>query len=92
MLAARDGIVVLSGTSGNGYGTVVVIDHEDGFQTVYAHNDRELVEAGRRVRAGEPIALVGRTGNATTDHVHFEIRRGGAPVDPLPYLGQASCP
>ncbi len=92
VLAARDGIVVFSGASGNGYGRVVVIDHEDGFQTVYAHNDRELVEAGRRVRAGEPIALVGRTGNATADHLHFEIRRERAPVDPRPYLGAGSCP
>lgn len=89
--ASRDGVVVFSGSSGNGYGRLVVVDHGDGFQTLYAHNARELVEPGFRVRAGDPIALVGRTGNATTDHLHFEIRKNHAPVDPLPYLGARSC-
>ncbi len=86
ILAARAGVVVFSGPTANGYGRVVVIDHEDGFQTIYAHNERELVQVGQRVGEGEPIALVGRTGNATTDHCHFEIRKDREPVDPLPFL------
>ena len=65
------------------YGLVVKIEHRQGFVTVYAHNDVNLVEVGDRVETGEFIALVGRTGRATTDHVHFEIRRDGRAYNPL---------
>ena len=80
--AAAAGIVVVSGVEAR-YGQVVKIEHRDGFVTVYAHNDVNLVEVGDRVGAGEIIALVGRTGRATTDHVHFEIRRDGHAYNPL---------
>ena len=59
------------------YGRVVKIEHDDGFLTVYAHNEENLVEVGMRVAAGDPIATLGRTGRATAHHVHFEIRRNG---------------
>jgi murein DD-endopeptidase MepM/ murein hydrolase activator NlpD len=77
--------VVFSGQQ-RGYGKVVVVDHGDGEQTVYAHNSKNLVAAGDEVERGAEVALVGRSGNATTEHVHFEVRRGGVPVDPLPFL------
>ncbi|HEX6850793.1 MAG TPA: M23 family metallopeptidase [Candidatus Polarisedimenticolaceae bacterium] len=85
VLAARAGRVVFAGQQ-RGYGRVVVVDHGDGEQTVYAHNSKNLVAAGDVVERGAEIALVGRSGNATTEHVHFEVRRGGVTVDPLPFL------
>ncbi len=86
VLAARGGLVSYSGNTMRGYGRTIVIDHEDGFHSLYAHNDRLLVRAGQRVDRGQPIALVGRTGNASGEHCHFEIRRDAVPVDPLLYL------
>jgi len=86
VLAARDGTVLHSGDGLRGYGRTVIVDHGDGWRTLYAHNRRVLVQAGDRVARGQPIAEVGRTGNATTEHVHFEIRHGDRPVDPLPLL------
>ena len=65
------------------YGRVVKIEHDGGFVTVYAHNEENLVEAGTRVGAGDPIATIGRTGRATAHHLHFEIRRDGSVYNPL---------
>jgi murein DD-endopeptidase MepM/ murein hydrolase activator NlpD len=86
ILASRAGRIVYSGATMRGYGKTIVIDHGDGYQSLYAHNDRLLVDVGRQVEHGEPIALIGRTGNASGEHCHFEIRRGDLPVDPLLYL------
>ncbi len=89
--AAADGRVSLSGTSG-AYGNVVLLDHGGGLETLYAHHDRNLVRVGDAVRRGQPIALVGHTGNATGDHLHFEVRWNGGTVDPrtvLPLLAGA---
>lgn len=86
--AAAAGTVSLSGASG-AYGNVVLLDHGEGLQTLYAHHERNLVEVGDTVRRGQPIAIVGRTGNATGDHLHFEVRWNGGTVDPrtvLPHL------
>lgn len=80
--AAAPGVVVMSGAEPR-YGRVIKIEHEGDFLTIYAHNDRNLVEVGDRVAAGETIATVGRTGRATTDHLHFEIRRQGLNYNPL---------
>lgn len=79
--AAAAGRVRFSGRQG-GYGNIVIIDHGNGVQTAYAHNRRNLVRAGHRVRKGQTIATVGRTGNATGYHVHFEYRRWGRAVNP----------
>jgi murein DD-endopeptidase MepM/ murein hydrolase activator NlpD len=84
--AVAAGIVVRSGNEGK-YGKTVLIDHGDGVTTLYAHASRLLVEEGDRVDAGESIAEVGATGNAHGTHLHFEVRKNGHPVDPLPYLG-----
>jgi murein DD-endopeptidase MepM/ murein hydrolase activator NlpD len=86
ILAARDGVVAFGGGTGTGYGTMVVLDHGGGVQTVYAHAEKVLVHQGDAVRRGQPIALLGRTGNATTEHCHFEIRLDNRAVDPMPYL------
>jgi murein DD-endopeptidase MepM/ murein hydrolase activator NlpD len=82
VLAAAPGTVVRS-TYETRYGLVVKIEHANGFMTVYAHNDENLVEVGDRVSAGQAIAGVGRTGRATSPHVHFEIRQAGLAYNPL---------
>ncbi len=88
--AARDGVVkqaVSAKSRGfKGYGNVMVIDHGNGLSTLYAHCLTIKVKQGQRVRQGETIGTVGRTGRATTHHVHFEVRLNGKPVDPIPYL------
>jgi murein DD-endopeptidase MepM/ murein hydrolase activator NlpD len=86
IMAARDGVVAFCGGTKTGYGTMVVLDHGDGVQTLYAHAEKTLVKLGDAVRQGQPIALLGRTGNATTEHCHFELRLENRSVDPMPYL------
>ena len=86
ILAAKDGVVAFCGGTRTGYGTMVVLDHGDGVQTLYAHAQKVLVRQGEAVKRGEAIALLGRTGNATTEHCHFEIRLENHAVDPMPYL------
>lgn len=81
VVSAFDGIVRMAGWS-KGYGNVVVIRHYNGLETVYAHNSKHLVHSGDRVFAGTPVSITGETGRATTDHVHFEIRVNGKPIDP----------
>jgi murein DD-endopeptidase MepM/ murein hydrolase activator NlpD len=68
------------------YGNVVVIDHHNGYKTLYAHNSKLLVKVGERVKPGQSIAKVGSTGHSTGPHLHFEIHRSGQRVDPGPYL------
>ena len=92
VLASRDGTVVYSGSRFRGYGNVVMIDHGDGFLTVYAHNSKNLVQMGERVARGQVIARVGATGNATGSHCHFEIRKGQVAVDPQRYASMDSTP
>ena len=84
--AARAGTVIYSDNKMSGYGNVVIIDHGNGISSIYGHNRRNLVRVGDRVRQGQRIAEVGETGNATTPHCHFEIRRGSSPIDPKPFL------
>ena len=84
VVAARGGIVRYSGDTLRGYGLTVVIDHGDGTTSLYGHNSKLLVREGDDVRAGQEIAQVGSSGNATTPHCHFEIRREDQPLDPLP--------
>jgi lipoprotein NlpD len=85
VVAALDGEVVFADTLG-GYGKTVVIEHEPGLESVYAHNSELFVRAGDRVKRGERLARIGRTGNATTVHCHFELRRNRVPVDPLGFF------
>lgn len=84
--AAAGGVVKLSGWGPEDYGKTVVITHQDGYETWYAHNASVLVSEGSSVASGDVIARMGRTGNARGNHLHFEIRKNGSPVDPLQYL------
>ena len=86
ILAARDGVVAFCGATRTGYGTMVVLDHGGGVQTLYAHARKTLVQQGDAVHQGQSIAEVGRTGNATTDHCHFEIRVNNRAIDPMPHI------
>jgi len=85
ILAAADGVVVYSGAGLVGYGELIIIKHSDEWLSAYAHNRRRLVAEGTKVKAGDAIAEMGRTG-AIRDMLHFEIRRNGKPVDPLLFL------
>jgi murein DD-endopeptidase MepM/ murein hydrolase activator NlpD len=85
VVATADGRVVFSGER-QGYGKVVVLDHGFGYQTVYAHNSRLSVPVGTRVARGQVIAHVGKSGHTTGTHLHYEVRKNGAPIDPRPFL------
>lgn len=83
--AADGGKVIFSGWKGN-YGNLVIIDHENGYQTYYAHNSVLKVKKGQRVYRGQVIALSGATGRVTGPHLHFEVRKNGKPVNPLSFV------
>ena len=82
---AREGKVVYSGWMG-GYGKVLVVEHTNGQSTLYAHCSELLAGKGASVSQGQNIARVGTTGRATGPHLHFEVRSGNSPVNPLKYL------
>ena len=92
VVAAADGVVALVATSTDGhghttgYGTYVVIAHAQGYYSLYAHLSGVLVAAGQLVQQGQPVGLVGTTGKSTGPHLHFEIRKDGGFLDPLPYV------
>lgn len=83
--AAASGVVDFAGSKG-GYGLVLIINHGSGWSTLYAHNSTLLVEGGHNVASGQPIALVGATGNATGNHLHLEIANYNRRLDPLLFL------
>lgn len=84
--AAMDGVVTFSGTKG-AYGKCIIVKHSNGLETLYSHNSRNLVKAGEIVTAGQVIAKVGATGNATGNHLHFSVMLNGEMVNPAPYIG-----
>jgi murein DD-endopeptidase MepM/ murein hydrolase activator NlpD len=83
--AAAGGTVVMAGWNG-GYGNCVIIDHGNGLATLYGHQSRLAVSQGDHVETGQVIGYVGSTGLSTGPHLHFEVRKFGTPVDPVPYL------
>jgi murein DD-endopeptidase MepM/ murein hydrolase activator NlpD len=88
VVAAGGGIVVYAGRM-RGYGNMVVVDHGFELKTVYAHLSAIYTDAGHRVQEGEILGAVGQTGRATGPHLHYEVRVGTAPVDPMCYLDGA---
>lgn len=83
--AARDGNVIYSDTL-RGYGNVVIVQHAGGYATVYAHNEENLVDAGSKVRQGQPVAKVGRSGRTSGPNLHFEIRKDNVARNPIYFL------
>ena len=84
--AADNGRVVYSDNKMKGYGNLIIIEHKDKFFTIYAHNEKNMVAEEVVVTQGDIIARVGQTGNATGPHLHFEIRKGSKPLDPVSFL------
>lgn len=84
VLAAKKGTVTYSGWI-NGYGNVIIINHDNGIQTRYAHLNSIGVSVNQKVEAGQVIGKVGSTGDSTGPHLHFEIRVNGTPYDPLQF-------
>ncbi len=87
--AAEDGVVAYAGNELKGYGNLVLVRHSNGYVTAYAHAKELTVKRGDQVKRGQVIARSGQTGNVTAPQLHFEIRRGAAPLDPMPFLNGA---
>jgi murein DD-endopeptidase MepM/ murein hydrolase activator NlpD len=84
--AACAGMVAYAGEKLRGYGRLIILAHDGGLATVYAHNSQLLVKEGDAVVRGQEIARSGATGHVTAPHLHFEVRRDNRPEDPLKYL------
>lgn len=87
VLSVASGVVIWAANR-SGYGKTVEIDHGNGYQTRFAHNQKLSVKAGDHVTAGEVIALLGDSGRASAPHVHFEVLRNGARINPSKFVGQ----
>jgi murein DD-endopeptidase MepM/ murein hydrolase activator NlpD len=86
VLAAEQGVVAYAGSELKGYGNLILLRHDNGWVTAYAHNEEILVKRGDKVKRGQSIAKAGKTGTVDQPQVHFEIRQGQKPVDPMPHL------
>lgn len=86
VFSAAQGRVVYAGRDFRGYGRMVLIESKNEWATLYAHLDKIYVNEGQSVQIGETIGSMGRTGRATGTHLHFELRKNKAPVNPLVYL------
>jgi murein DD-endopeptidase MepM/ murein hydrolase activator NlpD len=84
--AAEGGTVAYAGSELKGYGNLILLRHDNGWVTAYAHNDQLVVKRGDKVQRGQVIATAGRTGSVDQPQVHFELRQGSKPVDPVPFL------
>ena len=84
--AAESGVVAYAGSELKGYGNLVLLRHDNGWVTAYAHNDQLTVKRGDKVQRGQVIARAGRTGSVDQPQLHFELRKGSKPVDPVPFL------
>ncbi|WP_309085404.1 M23 family metallopeptidase [Chelativorans sp.] len=84
--AAENGVVIYAGDGLKGFGNTVLVRHEDGLVTVYGHASEVKVKRGEKVRRGQEIATSGMTGDADRPKLHFEVRKGTNPVDPMTYL------
>ena len=86
--AAEKGVVAYAGSELKGYGNLILVRHADGYVSVYAHVDSILIRRGDNVRRGQTIAKAGKSGSAQQPQLHFELRQGAKPIDPMPYLGR----
>lgn len=86
IVAAEKGVIIYSGNKIGGYGNITIIQHQEGFYTVYAHAKKNYRTRGESVNKGDVIALVGMTGRSTGPHLHFEIRRNSESLDPRNFL------
>jgi hypothetical protein len=84
--ATNNGTVESAGWNSGGYGNWVVINNGNGIETVFGHNSRVLVHAGEEISKGQLIAYSGETGEATGPHVHYEVRKNGTAINPVPYM------
>jgi murein DD-endopeptidase MepM/ murein hydrolase activator NlpD len=84
--AADDGVVAYAGNELKGYGNLVLVRHQNGYVTAYAHASELMVKRGDTVKRGQIIGRSGQTGNVTAPQLHFEIRKGKVPVDPMQFL------
>lgn len=84
--ASAAGTVTYSGYNSGGFGKLIILDHGNGYETYYAHNSSLYAQVGQYVSKGQNIASVGSTGNSTGNHVHFEIRKNGSPINPYSYI------
>lgn len=87
--ATADGIVTMAAYSG-AYGKLIVVDHGNSLSTYYAHLSRIDMIPGQEVRMGQTIGATGATGRVTSPHLHYEVRIGGSPVNPYPYLARSA--
>jgi murein DD-endopeptidase MepM/ murein hydrolase activator NlpD len=87
--AAEDGVVAYSGNERKGYGNLVLVRHSNGYVTAYAHASELLVKRGDTIKRGQVIAKSGQSGEVASPQLHFEIRKGSSPVDPLQFLNGA---
>jgi murein DD-endopeptidase MepM/ murein hydrolase activator NlpD len=87
--SAEDGVVAYAGNELKGYGNLVLVRHPNGYVTAYAHAKELLVKRGDQVKRGQAIARSGQTGNVTAPQLHFEIRKGASPLDPMRFLNGA---
>ena len=84
--AVENGVVAYAGNELKGYGNLVLIRHENGYVSAYANNGELKVKRGEQVKRGQTIATSGQSGNVSSPQLHFELRKGSTPVDPMPYL------
>jgi murein DD-endopeptidase MepM/ murein hydrolase activator NlpD len=87
--AAEDGVVAYSGNELKGYGNLILVRHSNGYVTAYAHASELLVKRGETIKRGQVIAKSGQSGEVGSPQLHFEIRKGSSPVDPLQFLNGA---
>lgn len=88
ILAADNGVIIYAGNKGDGYGNKIIIDHKNGYQTVYGHLSKFNTSRGKIVEKGEKIGIMGDTGDSTGVHLHFEVHKNGVIENPIKYLSR----
>jgi murein DD-endopeptidase MepM/ murein hydrolase activator NlpD len=84
--AAESGVVAYAGSELKGYGNLILVRHDNGWITAYAHTEEMLAKRGDKVKRGQVIAKAGKSGQVDQPQVHFELRQGSKPVDPTPFM------